>query len=145
MDFQHAKMNYMAELDTTIRYYRTGMFKIDPMEKGAIKQWIVFLNTCKRLDMSAIAHEKAVLKTAVGNLLYDTLESGQVTREFLIIWKTTIHHSNMHYNKCKLLCEFMQGDLNADDYCSEEKRNVDETVIYIQEEVSPEVLGDMVA
>lgn len=145
MDFHHAKMNYIAELDNNIRYYRSGLFQSSPEEKEAIKQWVVFLSACKRLDMGAIAREKEVLKRVIGNLLYEVLESGQMTREFLIVWKTTIHQSDKHYGKCRLLCEFMQGILDAEDFCSESKRNEDETVIYIQEEVSAEALEMLIA
>ncbi len=140
MDFQHAKMTYMAELDNNIRYYRSGLLKVLPEEKESIKQLIHFLNTCKRLDMKEIETEKELLKQTIGNMLYETLETGHVTNEFLVVWKTSIHQASMYYTKCQILCEFMRGVLGEDEYKNEEKRATDDMVVCIQSETTLEVL-----
>jgi hypothetical protein len=140
MDFQHAKMKYMMELDNNIRYYRSGVLKVLPEEKESVKQWIVFLSACKRLDLNAIYREKEMLKITIGNMLYEALESGSLSQEFLVIWKTTIHQANMFYNKCYILCEFIEGNIDEDEYRNEEKRSTDEMVENIQTESSLEIL-----
>jgi hypothetical protein len=132
MDFQHAKMKYVMEVDNNIRYYRSGLLKVMPEEKESIKQLIVFLTACKHLDLSAIQREKDKLKSTIGNMLYETLESGCMTREFTTIWTTTIHQANMFYNKCYILCDFMEGNLNESDYKEEEKRSTDDMVEGLQ-------------
>jgi hypothetical protein len=140
MDFQHAKMKYMMELDNNIRYYRSGVLKVLPEEKNSVKQLIVFLSACKRLDLNSIHQEKEILKITIGNMLYEALESGSLSQEFLIIWKTTIHQANMFYNKCYILCEFIEGKMDEDEYRNEEKRSMDEMVEGIQTESSLEIL-----
>jgi hypothetical protein len=140
MDFEHAKMNYVTELDNNIRYYRSGLLKPSYVEKESVKQLIIFLTACKRLDQSSIQREKEILKTTIGNMLYEALESGSLTREFTIIWSTTIHQANMYYNKCHILCDFIEGKMDEDDYRQEEKRNTDDMVTNIQSEPCLEVL-----
>ena len=142
MDFQHAKMNFMMELDNHIRYYRSNVVKVMPIERAAINQYIKFMITCKKLDMELIDNEKAELKTAIGNLLYDSLECGCISKEFSVVWTTTIHQSNWFYNKCWLLCEFMKGDINVETYTKEEKKENDDMVHHIQGEVSLEILEE---
>jgi hypothetical protein len=144
MDFHHAKMNFMMELDNHIRYYRSNVVKVMPIERTAINQLIKFMTACKKLDMNLIDHEKTELKTAIGNLLYDSLESGCISKEFNIIWTTTIHQSNWFYNKCWLLCEFMKGVIDGDKYAQEEKKETDDMVQHIQGEVTLEILEDLV-
>jgi hypothetical protein len=144
MDFQHAKMTFMMELDNHIRYYRSGIVKVEPIERVAVNQLIRFMSACKKLDMDLIDIEKAKLKTEIGNLLYDSLECGCLSKEFSIIWTTTIHQSNMFYSKCWLLCEFMKGDIDGDKYIEEEKKEHDVMVHKIQDHVSLEILEDMV-
>jgi hypothetical protein len=133
-----AKMKYITELDNNIRYYRSGLLK--PSPEDSIKQLIIFLTACKRLDQNIIHREKEILKTTIGNMLYEALESGSLTREFIIIWSTTIHQANMFYNKCYILCEFIEGNLNEDEYKNEEKRNTDDMVSNIQTESCLEIL-----
>ena len=140
MDFHNAKMRYVADVDNNIRYYRSGHLKVMPEEKESMKQLIVFLTACKRLDLNAIQKEKDNLKAAISNMLYETLESGCLTREFTIVWSTTIHQANMFYNKCYVLCEFMKGILDEDEYKNEEKRSTDDMVIGIQMDAPLEVL-----
>lgn len=145
MDFQHAKMTFMMELDNHIRYYRSNVVKVSQIERTAINQLIKFMNACKKLEMEVIEHEKAELKISIGNLLYDSLECGCLSKEFGIIWTTTIHQSNMFYNKSWLLCEFMKGEINGDTYVEEEKKEQDDMIIHIQGEISLEILEDMIA
>lgn len=145
MDFQHAKMVYMMELDNNIRYYRSGLLKVIQEEKEVIKQLIVFMTACKQQDLDMLEREKAKLKTMIGNMLYEALESGRLSREFSIIWTTTIHQINMFYNKCHLLCEFMRGDIDRNSYNQEEKKTTDDMIESIQGNVSFEALEILVA
>ena len=145
MDLQHAKMTFMMELNNNIRYYRSGLLKTLPEEKEVIKQLIAFLTACKQLDMNILEREKAILKNMIGNMLYETLESGRLSREFSIVWTTTIHHTNMFYTKCQLLCELMRGDIDLNSYVEEEKKSTDDMVVSIQGDVSLQVLEILVA
>ncbi len=133
-------MTYMMELDNNIRYYRSGLLKVIPEEKEVIKQLIVFMTACKRLDTDILEREKMFLKMMIGNMLYEALESGRLSREFSIVWTTTIHQVNMFYEKCHLLCDFMRGEIDPDCYVQEEKKSTDEMIINIQGDVSLEVL-----
>ncbi len=144
MDFQHAKMTYMMELGNNIRYYRSGLLKVLPEEKESIKQLLVFLTSCKNLDMTLVEIEKVKLKTTIGNMLYEALESGMLSREFSIVWTTTIHQVNMFYNKCHLLCELMNGDIDGNSYKQEEKKSTDDMIVSIQGNISFEVLDILV-
>ena len=145
MDFQYAKMQFMTELDNNIRYYRSNVVKVQPIERNAVNQFVRFMTVCKQLDMEMIETEKSKLKTAIGNLLYDSLECGCISKEFNVIWTTTIHQSNLFYNKCWLLCEFMAGDINGETYKEEEKKEHDDMVHKIQEEFTLENLEVLVA
>ena len=145
MDFQYAKLTYISELDNNIRYYRSGLHRVIPEEKEVIKQLIVFMTACKQMDLCLVEKEKAKLKNMIGNMLYEALESGMLSKEFSIIWTTTIHQTNMFYNKCHLICNFMQGEIKADEYADEEKRNTDDMIKGIQEKISFETLEILVA
>jgi len=145
MEIHHAKMTIIAELDNNIRYYRSGILKINPMEQEAVNQLIRFMTACKKLDMALIMKEKDALRVVIGNLLYDSLEAGSLSREFTIIWTTTIHQTNMFYNKCMLLCELMEGGINGDEYKTKEKEESDEMIIRIQDHISLEVLEELVS
>ncbi len=145
MEFQHAKMTYMMELDNNIRYLRSGLLKVIPEEKDVIKQLIVFLTVCKKIDIVALEREKVTLKMMIGNMLYEALESGRLSREFSIVWTTTIHQANMFYHKCHLLCEFMNGAIDTDAYKQEEKKSTDEMIVGIQGDISFEALEVLVA
>jgi hypothetical protein len=145
MDFQHAKMTYMAELDNNIRYYRSGLHRVIPEEKDVIKQLIAFMNACKQMHMNSVEVEKMKLKNMIGNMLYEALESGRLSKEFSIVWTTTIHQANMYYNKCHLICSFMHGGIEADEYSDEEKRSTDEMVKGVQGDISFETLEILVS
>jgi hypothetical protein len=145
MEFQNARMNYMSELDNNIRYYRSGLHRVIPEEKEVIKQLIVFMTACKQLNMNTVEYEKMNLKLMIGNMLYETLESGMLSKEFSVIWATTIHQVNMFYNKCHLLCEFMKGEIGQNEYNEEEKRNTDDMIKSIQENNNFEMLEVLVA
>lgn len=145
MDFEYAKMQFITELDNNIRYYRSDVVKVQPIERNAINQFVRFLSACKHLKMGMIDFEKAQLKTTIGNLLYDSLECGCLSREFNIIWTTVIYQSNLFYNKCWLLCEFMKGDINGETYKEEEKKENDDMVHKIQGEFTFENLEILVA
>ena len=140
MEFQHAKMTFMMELDNYIRYYRSGVLKVQQNERDAINQLIRFMNACKQLNMALIEEEKNNLKTAIGNLLYDSLESGNLSSKFSSIWTKTNHQSNMFYNKSWLLCEFMSGDINGDIYEEEEQKEQNDMNERIQSNYSIEIL-----
>jgi hypothetical protein len=144
MEFQHAKMTIMAELDNNIRYYRSGILKIDPIEQPAVNQLIRFMTACKKLDVEMIMKEKETLRETIGNLLYDSLEAGSLSRDFTIIWTTIIHQTNMFFNKCVLLCELMQGGINGDEYKAKEKEETKEMIGRIQDHISLEILEDLV-
>lgn len=144
LDFHHAKMTFVTEMDIQIRYYRSGVVKISEDELPVVKQYIAFMTVCKQLDIAQAEVEKMKLKFMIGNLLYETLEAGKMSREFIIIWTTTIHHANMYYNKCYLLCEFMNGLIDKDEYNVEDKQNKTDMIEYIQGENTPEMLEILV-
>lgn len=146
MEFQHAKMTYVAEVDNNIRYYRGNLFRMSPIEKDAMKQLIAFLTACKQMDLDAVEIEKVKLKNSIRNMLYDALESGLLgSKEFTVVWTTTVHQTNMFYNKCHLLNILSQGVIGPDDYKNEEKKNSDDMIHGIQEEISLETLEILVA
>ena len=145
MNFQYAKHTYISDLDNNIRYYRSGLPRVIPEEKEVIKQLIAFMTACKQMDLCLVEKEKVKLKNMIGNMLYEALESGRLSKEFSIIWTTTIHQTNMFYNKCHLICNFMQGEIEADEYADEEKRNTDDMVKGIQDKISFETLEILVS
>jgi hypothetical protein len=144
MDFQHAKMTYMIELDNTIRYFRSGLLNVNPEEKEVVKQMIIFMIACKQMDMDILERERKILKVKVGNMLYETLESGRLSNEFSVIWAKTIHQMNMFYNKCHLLSEFMNGQIDQEEYTNGERKNAEDMVVKIKSKVSFESLEVLV-
>ena len=116
MDFQYAKIVFVSEIDNNIRYYRSGLVKAGPSEQGAIQQFIRFMMACRLLDIPLIEKEKLILRNVVGNMWYETLEAGTLSREFAIMWKTTIHQANLYYKKCVHLQELMEGYINVEEY-----------------------------
>lgn len=145
LDFHHAKMNFMMELDNQIRYYRSGIVKYSTEETEAIKQYIVFMTTCKKLNMINVEFEKIKLKRIIGNMMYEALESGILSQQFSVIWTTTVRHVHMYYNKCYLLCELMEGIIDPDEYKKKDTKNNRDMIESIQGDVSLETLEILVA
>lgn len=100
MDY-NTTMIFMTELDNLIRHYRG----INPTsdEKATINQLIQFMTTCKKLDANSLEIEMEKLKVVIVTLLYESMEMGNFTHEFSLVWMNNIQQVNTYYNKCHSL------------------------------------------
>lgn len=144
MDLELVKMNFAMELDSNIRYYRSGVIKIPEMQKESVKQMIQFMNACKRFDIQLVEAELVKMKHAIGNMLYETLESGTLDREFSIIWTTTIHQMNQFALRCSLICERMEEQIDDQEFLEEEKKSKDDYITNIQMDTNLSILDILI-